>query len=142
MVIFGNALDPLNENDSPSILRSPRLPAEKLLLSSIFRNYKKNDLVNFQVEKLIFFKLNGTILTCVSHYPYRGIRWMKSGEAPEQERVLQVSKYTKEEFSLVVSYYAKAGLITENIPSKTRDYAYYLHEGLGGPLLPYCKTIY
>lgn len=59
---------------------------------------------------------------------------------PDEKNVLKIPQYSKEEFSVMSEYYIKTGIGRTELSARTRDYIYYLNEGLPGPLLSYMMT--
>jgi len=133
-------MDEINEFFNSSVFLNPKytkkyfidqLPTKKLTLAKCFANYKDHSLSN------------GTVVAAVSN-TLSMKSFLKEEANNTEANSYIIPTYTKEEHAACLDYYVKSGFVRGeeegSLRGGTRNFIYYLCQGIARDLFNYCKA--
>ena len=79
------------------------------------------------------------MISTTSYTPHLTKNFFKSSN--NTQSATHIPPYTKQEFAKIIDFYEQTGYISDDLPTNSRDYVYFLSEGLGQHIAKYCVTL-
>jgi len=113
-------------------LRLKPMPTDRMTLPKAMKTYQYHGLIN------------GTVIGAISHFHWHQSmkKFVQEHLSKEpNENLMEIPKMTKEEASQLMDLWQESGYFISNVPGGTRDWIYWVNDGIPSEMFEYCKLL-